>query len=82
MTELDNSRTGKISWFDAKRGIGFVERDNGEKDLFVHWSNIVMEGFKTLQPGQVVSFELGENHKGEQATEVQVIGEAEQEDGE
>ena len=77
MTELDNSKTGKVSWFDPKRGIGFIERDNGEKDLFVHWSNIAMEGFKTLQPGQIVSFELGENHKGEQAIEVMIIGEAE-----
>jgi len=75
MTELSNDRTGKVSWFDPKKGIGFIERDNGEKDLFVHWSNVAMEGFKTLKPGQIVSFDIGENHRGEQAENVVVLSE-------
>ena len=77
MTELSNDRTGQILWFDPKKGIGFIGRDNGEKDLFVHWSNIDMDGFKTLRPGQIVSFELGENHRGVQAVQVKVIKDVE-----
>ena len=77
MTDLDNDRTGTVVWFDSKKGIGFVARDNGDKDLFVHWSNIEMTGFKTLKPGQVVSFELGENHRGVQATNIMVIKDVE-----
>lgn len=73
--QLSNDKTGICAWFDAKRGIGFIERDNGEKDLFVHWSNIEMDGFKTLKPGQPVSFEIGENHKGPQAVMVKILGE-------
>jgi len=75
MTELSNEKTGKVAWFDPKKGIGFITRDNGEKDLFVHWTNIEMEGFKTLKPGQPVSFELGENHRGAQAVQVKILGE-------
>lgn len=73
MTELSNDNTGKVIWFDSRKGIGFIERDNGEKDLFAHWTNIEMEGFKTLKPGQVVSFELGENHRGLQAVNIKII---------
>jgi len=77
MTEqLSNDKTGVVAWFDPKKGIGFITRDNGDKDLFVHWTNIEMEGFKTLKPGQPVSFELGENHRGQQAVLVKILGEA------
>jgi len=84
MTEqLSNDKTGVCAWFDPKKGIGFITRDNGEKDLFVHWTNIAMEGFKTLKPGQPVSFELGENHRGLQAENVLILGEPiEEEEGE
>ena len=79
MTEyLDNSKTGIVAWFDSKKGIGFLERDNGEKDLFVHWTNIEMEGFKTLKPGQKVYFEIGENHRGPQAINVKILSEPEE----
>lgn len=73
--KLSNDKTGVCLWFDAKKGIGFIGRDNGEKDLFVHWTNIEMEGFKTLKPGQPVSFEIGENHRGPQAINVKILGE-------
>lgn len=79
MTELDNDKTGKVAWFDSRKGIGFIERDNGDKDLFIHWSNVTMEGFKTLKPGQVVQFDIGENHRGEQAENVVVLSEPESE---
>ena len=65
--------TGKVVWFDSKRGIGFVARDDGQKDLFVHWTNIEMDGFKTLKAGQVVSFEIGANDRGPQAVGIKVI---------
>jgi CspA family cold shock protein len=80
MVELNNENTGKVAWFDARRGVGFVIRDNGEKDLFVHWSNIDMDGFKTLKAGQIVSFEIGENHRGPQAVSVKVLREPEEEE--
>ena len=72
--------TGKTCWFDPKKGIGFITKDDGTGDIFVHWSNVAMEGFKTLKPGQVVSFELGENHKGTQAINVKVIKDVEKEE--
>lgn len=48
---------GKVKWFNAEKGYGFIERENGE-DVFVHFSAIEMEGFKTLEEGQEVSFEI------------------------
>lgn len=73
MTE--NKMTGKCVWFDPRKGIGFISKDDGTGDLFVHWTNIAMEGFKTLKPGQVVSYDMGENHRGEQAVNVVVLSE-------
>lgn len=78
MTEL-SIMTGKVVWFDARKGVGFIEKDDGQGDLFVHWTNIEMEGFKTLKAGQIVSYALGENHKGAQAICIKVIKEAEEE---
>jgi len=71
--------TGKVVWFDSKKGLGFICKDDGSGDIFVHWSNIVAEGFKTLKPDQVVSYELGQNHKGLQATCVRILSEPAQE---
>ena len=69
----DKVLTGKVCWFDARKGIGFITKDDSSGNLFCHWSNIVLEGFKTLKPGQKVSFELGENHKGVQAINIKVL---------
>jgi len=74
--------TGKVCWFDPKKGIGFITKDDGSGDLFVHWSNIDMGGFKTLKPGQKVSYVLGANHHGEQAEQVKVTEEAPEDQGE
>lgn len=61
---------GTVKWFDEKKGFGFITPDEGDRDLFVHHSNINMEGFKTLQEGQQVEFEAGEGRKGPEATNV------------
>ena len=79
MAELSKDNTGVIIWFQNNKGYGYIARDNGEKDLFLHYSNIEMEGFKSVKPGQRVSFELGENHKGQQAVKVKVLSEPEPE---
>lgn len=51
---------GKVKWFNAKKGYGFINGENGE-DVFVHFSQIMQDGYKTLQDGQEVTFELEED---------------------
>lgn len=63
---------GKVKWFDSKKGYGFITREDG-KEVFVHFSGIVSDSFKTLNEGQKVAFELGNGAKGEQAINVTVI---------
>jgi CspA family cold shock protein len=62
--------TGRIKWFNDSKGFGFIEQPEGGKDVFVHFSAIQEEGFKTLKQGQEVSFEIVEGPKGPQATNV------------
>lgn len=61
------SVTGKVKWFNESKGYGFIERE-GEDDVFVHYSAIQGEGFKTLKEGQFVEFEVKDGPKGVQAT--------------
>ena len=61
---------GKVKWFNADKGFGFIEREGGE-DVFVHFSAIQSEGFKTLDEGQSVTFEVEQGQRGPQATNVQ-----------
>jgi CspA family cold shock protein len=56
--------TGTVKWFDGKKGFGFIVPDDGGNELFVHHSDIVMDGFKDLNDGQAVEFEVGEGKKG------------------
>ena len=63
---------GKVKWFNAEKGYGFIEGQDG-KDVFVHFSAIVQDGFKTLDEGQEVEFEVVEGAKGPQATNVTVV---------
>ena len=56
--------TGTVKWFDGKKGFGFIVPDDGGNELFVHHSDIEMEGFKSLEDGQSVEFEVGEGQKG------------------
>ncbi len=66
---------GTVVWFDAKLGYGFIARD-GEKDLFVHWSDVSCDGFKTLKKGQQVAYSIGLNQRGQpKAVEVAVLNE-------
>jgi CspA family cold shock protein len=66
---------GEVKWFDSKKGFGFILRD-GQPDLFVHFSAINAEGFKTLYQGDKVSYEVVAGEKGEQASDVEVIEKA------
>ena len=61
--------TGKVKWFNAEKGYGFIERVDGG-DVFVHFSAIQSEGFKTLEEGQAVEFDVVQGHRGEQAANV------------
>ena len=63
---------GTVKWFNAEKGFGFIEREDGD-DVFVHFSAIQGEGFKTLEEGQAVSFEIVEGARGPQAANVNRI---------
>ncbi len=64
--------TGRVKWFDEKKGFGFIERQNGN-DVFVHFRAISSPGFKTLAEGQEVEFEVEQGQKGPQAANVTII---------
>jgi CspA family cold shock protein len=62
--------TGKVKWFNASKGFGFITPDGGGEDLFVHYSEIKIEGYASLDEGQKVQFEVGQGKKGPCATNV------------
>jgi CspA family cold shock protein len=61
---------GSVKWFNASKGYGFIRRNSGEGDVFVHFSAIQGDGYKSLDEGQAVEFEVVEGQKGKQASAV------------
>ena len=70
--EEQKMKQGTVKWFNGKKGYGFISDEEGN-DVFVHFSGIVMDGFKSLDEGQKVKFEVTDGEKGPQATDVTVI---------
>lgn len=64
--------TGKVKWFNSEKGYGFITTEEGN-DIFAHFSQIQKDGFKTLEEGESVSFEVVDGDKGPQATNIEVI---------
>lgn len=63
---------GTVKWFNAAKGYGFIEPEGGGDDVFVHYSAIKAEGYRTLNEGQAVTYEFEQGPKGSHATEVEV----------
>jgi cold shock protein len=74
--EIEMAEKGTIRWFNNKKGYGFIQKDTDGKDIFVHYSAIVMEGYKTLKTNDKVSFEIVQGEKGPQAANVSVTASA------
>ena len=64
---------GTVKWFNAEKGYGFLSNDEGGEDVFVHFSGLNMEGFKSLEEGAAVEFEITDGAKGPQAVNVTVV---------
>ena len=67
---MSGKMTGIVKWFNADKGFGFITPDDGSKDVFVHFSAIQGDGFKTLEEGQAVTFDVEESDRGPQAANV------------
>ena len=70
---MSERETGTVKWFNGTKGFGFIEREGGE-DVFVHFSAIQGDGFRNLEEGQKVEFNVEQGQKGLQATNVSVVG--------
>ncbi|WP_040836920.1 cold-shock protein [Nocardia brevicatena] len=64
---------GSVKWFNSEKGFGFIAQDGGGPDVFVHYSAVAGAGFRTLEEGQRVEFEIGQGQKGPQAQDVRSI---------
>ncbi len=73
-------QTGRVKWFNNAKGYGFVRPDQGGDDLFVHYSYITMDGYKTLKAGQPVSFDIKEAPKGNHAINLNILGDVRDDD--
>jgi cold shock protein len=72
MEGMNNRIVGKVKWFNASKGYGFIEREGGS-DVFVHYTAIQSEGYRTLQEGQEVEFSIEQGPKGLQAAQVTIV---------
>jgi len=70
----DRMALGRVKWFNSEKGYGFITPDDGSKDLFVHFSGIEGDGYKSLNEGQKVEYQATQGQKGPQATKVRVVG--------
>lgn len=72
---MANLVNGTVKWFNSEKGFGFIEQDNGGKDVFVHYRQVNSNGYDrvTLDEGQKVSFEIGQGEKGPQAENVTIL---------
>ena len=69
---MSDKEQGRVKWFNGSKGFGFIERDSG-KDVFVHFSAIMGDGFRNLEEGQLVEFTVTQGQKGPQAQDVTVV---------
>lgn len=69
---MEDKVKGTVKWFNPEKGFGFIEPESGE-DVFVHFSSIVTDGFKTLEKGQKVEFEVTKGERGLQANNVRLV---------
>ena len=70
--------TGKVKWYNARKGFGFIEQESGDKDIFVHASAVKSAGLRRLQEGDKVSFDVEDSPKGPNAINIKVVEEAEE----
>jgi CspA family cold shock protein len=70
---MADKKQGRVKWFNNSKGYGFIEQPEGGGDVFVHYSEIVGNGYKTLDQGQLVEFELVTKQKGQQAEKVSKV---------
>ncbi|MYF40968.1 MAG: cold-shock protein [Rhodothermaceae bacterium] len=70
---MQDREQGTVKWFSAEKGYGFIHRDNGDKDVFVHYSEVNKEGYKSLDEGQRVEFDVTRGNKGFQAQSVDLL---------
>ena len=64
---------GNVKWFDSRKGFGFIEKEDGSGDVFAHYADILGEGYRTLQEGDRVKFEITTSPKGEKATKIERV---------
>ncbi|UCG91401.1 MAG: cold-shock protein [candidate division WOR-3 bacterium] len=63
---------GKVKWFDSRKGYGFIAKEDGTGDVFVHYADIAGEGYRSLREGDRVKFEISQSPKGDKATQVEL----------
>ena len=71
--EIRSLANGTVKWFSEQKGYGFITPEDGGKDLFVHYSNIVGDGFRNLQDGQAVEYDAAQGQKGPEAQNVRAV---------